>query len=106
MGFITLYFEKNIEEITKKYHVWVVCASGVGTSELLKLKIQKEFSNIVVDKVISSLDEQLYRLNNGSKTDLIISTVELPSYISNKYVLVSAMLNKQDKEKIKNAIYG
>ncbi|MCT6903198.1 MAG: hypothetical protein M3Z48_08160, partial [Lactobacillus sp.] len=71
-----------------------------------KLKIQKEFSNIVVDKVISSLDEQLYRLNNGSKTDLIISTVELPSYISNKYVLVSAMLNKQDKEKIKNAIYG
>lgn len=106
VGFITLYFEKNIEEITKKYHVWVVCASGVGTSELLKLKIQKEFSNIIVDKVISSLDEQLYRLNNGSKTDLIISTVELPSYISNKYVLVSAMLNKQDKEKIKNAIYG
>ncbi|MEB3362934.1 hypothetical protein SDC49_02245 [Lactobacillus sp. R2/2] len=67
----------------------------------MKLKIQKEFSNIIVDKVISSLDEQLYRLNNGSKTDLIISTVELPSYISNKYVLVSAMLNKQDKEKIK-----
>lgn len=105
LGFITLYFEKNIEEITRKYHVWVVCASGVGTSELLKLKIQKEFGNIVVDKVISSLDEQLLRSENSSKIDLIISTVELPHYFANKYVLVSAMLNQQDKEKIKNAIY-
>lgn len=105
VGFITLYFEKNIEEITKKYHVWVVCASGIGTSELLKLKIQKEFRNIVVDKVISSLDEQLFTTNNSSEADLIISTVELPKNTRNRYVLVSAMLNKQDKEKIKNAIY-
>lgn len=105
VGFITLYFEKNIEEITKKYHVWVVCASGIGTSELLKLKIQKEFRNIVVDKVISSLDEQLFTTNNSSEADLIISTVELPKNTRNRYVLVSAMLNKQDKEKIKNEIY-
>lgn len=105
VGFITLYFEKNIEEITKKYHVWVVCASGIGTSELLKLKIQEEFRNIVVDKVISSLDEQLFTTNSSSETDLIISTVELPKNMRNRYVLVSAMLNKQDKEKIKDAIY-
>lgn len=39
--FITLYFEKNIDEITKKYYIWIVCASGIGTSELLKLKIQE-----------------------------------------------------------------
>lgn len=105
VGFITLYFEKNIEEITKKYHVWVVCASGIGTSELLKLKIQKEFRNIVIDRVISSLDEQLFTSSTSTETDLIISTVELPKHTAKKCVLVSAMLNEQDKEKIKNAIY-
>lgn len=103
IGFIILYFAKYIEQAQKEYHVWIVCASGVGTSELLKVKVQKAFSNIIVDRVIASLDQELYDRNK--KIDLIISTVELPEKFQAKSVIVSALLSEQDKEKIKGELY-
>lgn len=104
VGFITLYFEKNLEISLKQYHVWLVCASGVGTSELLKVQIQHEFSNIIVDKVMSSFDENLYKTNE--KVDLIITTVNFSNKLATKSVTVTALLNNQDKRKIKEALYG
>ena len=103
VGFITLYFEKSIEMSAKHYHVWIVCASGVGTSELLKMKIQREFKNIIVDRVTSSFDQSLYKSN--AFIDLIITTVDLPHKLNVKNVVVSALLNEQDKKKIRDALY-
>lgn len=103
VGFITLYFAKHIEQLQKEYHVWIVCASGVGTSELLKVKIQSAFRNIVVDKVLSSVDDFLYR--QDVNVDLVITTVDLPKPFKVKSVVVSALLTKKDKENIKSALY-
>ncbi|MCP0888028.1 PRD domain-containing protein [Ligilactobacillus sp. WILCCON 0076] len=102
VGFITLYFAKYLETVAHKYHVWIVCASGVGTSELLKVKINNSFKNIVVDAVLSSVDDKLN--NIPEDVDLIISTVNLNKNISKKIVIVSALLNKLDKEKIDNEL--
>lgn len=103
VGFITLYFAKHIEQSQKQYHVWLVCASGVGTSELLKAKIQSTFRNITVDKVLSSVDETLYR--QDVNIDLVITTVDLSKEFKVNSVVVSALLNNKDKENIKSALY-
>lgn len=102
VGFITLYFAKYLEQHTDSYHVWIVCASGVGTSELLKVKLENSFRNITVDRVLSSVDEKLKSV--GNDVDLIISTVTLPKSITAKHLLVSALLNEKDKEAISLAL--
>ncbi|WP_434520464.1 hypothetical protein ACLHK8_05380 [Pediococcus sp. M21F004] len=104
VGFITLYFAKYLEEQADQFHVWIVCASGIGTSELLKVKIEKSFNNITVDKVFSSFDDELY-LDQNTDVDLIISTVVLPRKIqSAKSILISALLNETDKKMINSAL--
>lgn len=103
IGFITLYFAKYLEQQHRHYHVWVVCTSGVGTSELLKVKLENNFQNIKVDKIVSSFDDALNNIEKH-QVDLIISTVILPDTVSADYVLVSALLNEHDKEVINGAL--
>lgn len=47
--FLTLYFVKYKEMIHSKNVLLIMCSSGVGTSELLKVKVRKAFELEIVD---------------------------------------------------------
>ena len=104
-GFITLYFAKYLETHQNKTRILIICTTGIGTSELIAAKIQKDLPNITIVDVISNLnlEEQLEKTPN---VDLLISTIPLKKNYGLPVVLVSAVFTKQDKEKVQRVMNG
>lgn len=96
IGYLTLYYQTAMERLPVKKRVFVVCQSGVGTSQLLTTRIRKAFPQWEIEGVlsVSMLKEQ-----NLDYIDFIVSTVPLD--IKDKpYILVSAFLNDEDIKNI------
>lgn len=79
----------------------VFCKAGLGTSMLLKLKVDQVISdnNYPIETIHGSLDEV-----DDFDGDLIITKDDLASSITNKNVDVIGIANIIDKEEIKNKI--
>lgn len=99
-GFICLYFAKFLELERRKLNAYVVCTTGIGTSELIAVKIRKSLpdieivgvtSNTSIQKIVDCMDEQI---------DLLITTIPLPQNIGIPTVLVSSILTSRDIETI------
>ena len=45
IGFLTLYFIRYLELHKSKIQAVIMCSSGIGISELLKMKIEKTFDS-------------------------------------------------------------
>ncbi|WP_323703305.1 BglG family transcription antiterminator [Mammaliicoccus sp. Dog046] len=101
IGFLTLYFAKELERNPKKIKTLITCTTGIGTSELLKTKIKRNISEIEIIDVKSSFDVTDYDLE---QIDLIISTVQLPNVQTVPIVVISAMFNKNDQIKLRKMI--
>lgn len=101
IGFLTLYFAREIERNPKKVKTLITCTTGIGTSELLRVKIEKNIPEIEIIDVVSSDTINNKLVNN---IDLIISTVTIKDFNQVPVVVVSAMFNKNDQEKIKMLI--
>ena len=90
-----------------KIQTLVICASGIGTSELLRVKLEKTFRELKIDQTATGLFTDI-DLNSLKNTDLIVSTIDLKGSQYDKLaipkVLVSAVLSNLDKEKIRHAI--
>nr|WP_315294048.1 PRD domain-containing protein [Mammaliicoccus lentus] len=101
VGYLTLYFAKEIERNPKKNQTLITCTTGIGTSELLKTKISRNVSDIEIKDVKSTFD-----LSNEDLTDieLIISTVNIPDIKGIPVVVISAMFNKNDQIKLRKMI--
>ena len=104
-GFITLYFAKYIEQEQKLKRVLIMCTSGVGTSELLKVKVQKAFPELEIVDVISTI-KYLHNEHQYSDVDLIITTVDLNIHIETPVLLVSAMFTNKDKNRLAEFLGG
>ncbi|WP_230937762.1 hypothetical protein [Pediococcus acidilactici] len=82
-----------------------MCSSGIGTSELLKVKIEKELPNLVIEDVISF---RMYEKNKekwNRKVDLILTTIATNEKVVDKpIVLVNAMFTKIDKIRVEKLI--
>ncbi|MGX7025723.1 BglG family transcription antiterminator [Vagococcus hydrophili] len=90
--------EKNRN--TRKLQVLIICATGYGSAQLLRNRVNNEFSNSL--NVVDVLG--YYELNEDSlaNIDLIISSINLSSVLFKVPVVhVSVFLNTQDIEKIK-----
>lgn len=102
IAYVMLHFctaiKRDIKQI-KPLRVLVVCATGIGTAELLSLGLKENFNFEIVDKLAKhQLKDEKY-LNN---VDLIISTVPLKSRIPS--VVVSPILKEKDIIDIKHFI--
>ncbi|HAZ36515.1 MAG TPA: transcriptional regulator ManR [Clostridiaceae bacterium] len=96
IGYLTLYYQTALERLPVKKRVYVVCQSGLGTSQLLTTRIKKVFPQLEVAGVLSV---SMLKKRNLDDVDFIISTV--PIDIKEKpYILVSAFLNDQDIKNI------
>ncbi|WP_434630865.1 PRD domain-containing protein [Thermoanaerobacterium thermosaccharolyticum] len=102
IGYIAMYFGAAIERLkakTKKINnVAIICASGMGTAQLLATKVRRTFPWLnIIGKYPS------YKLEEAIKgnADLILTTVPLDINIVNIPVIkISSILSKDDIEKI------
>lgn len=85
-----------------RYRVAVACPSGIGTSKLLATRVEKEYDNIQVVDVISSIRLEESWLNQ-EEIDFIISTISIDNS-SIPVVVVNPLLLDEDKEHIHETI--
>jgi mannitol operon transcriptional antiterminator len=83
------------------YRIAVACASGIGTSRLLATRLQREFKNIQVIDIISTINIKDEWLKEEG-IELIISTVTID--IPFKNVIVNPLLLEEDKIKIQTIL--
>lgn len=108
IGFLVLYFAKAFEQNNVKKRVIIMCSSGVGTSELLKVKVGRYFPDLeIVDVVSMNQYRKKYETLESIDVDFILSTViqkEIKSTVP--VILVSAMFTKQDQEYVSKIMEG
>lgn len=102
-AYLVLHFQASIERLTERTHVskriLVVCHLGVGMSQLLKAKLDQQYQDINIIDMIGKMEVKQYLENHS--IDLIISTVPLKND-SIPFVVISPLLEKNDKEKVDN----
>ena len=101
IGYIVIYFIASMDYLSKNsISVLVVCSTGIGSSKMLRSRLEREFSEIDVKKIIS-----LHKLHDEKldQYDFIISTVPL-DLDESKYLCVSPLLNEEEKEKVRKQI--
>ncbi|WP_125702497.1 BglG family transcription antiterminator [Lacticaseibacillus daqingensis] len=99
IAYITIHFMASTERIQKKPRVMVLCASGLGVSQLLLERIKRYFPNYDVKGVIRLDDLQTL---TPKDVDLIISTVEIKTRTEIAFVVIDPM---EDLGDIKNEVY-
>lgn len=101
VGYIAMHIGAAMENESKIegriYRVAVACASGIGTSRLLATRLQKEFKNIQVIDVISTINIKDTWLKEKG-IEMIISTVAINSPV--KTVIVNPLLLEEDRKRI------
>ncbi|AYW48076.1 transcription antiterminator [Tetragenococcus osmophilus] len=102
-GFITLYFARVLETYQLPIKTLIVCTTGVGTSELLKAKIEKKFPELDVMDVVATKNLDQF-LKNYPATELVLSTIKLKQSLPVNSLLVSAMLTADDQRRIQQKI--
>lgn len=80
------------------YRVVVSCATGIGTSQLLASRLDKEFDNIIIADVISTMHIN-EKILDEMAVDFIISTVPIER-AALPIVVINPLLLERDKEKI------
>lgn len=90
---------ETVEKLPKPvYRCAIACSTGIGTSRLLATKIQKEYDNIQIVEIISTIHIEETSLRN-KRVDFIISTVTI-DYCSIPVVTVNPLLFEEDKNRI------
>ncbi|GMA47753.1 hypothetical protein GCM10025854_20030 [Tetragenococcus muriaticus] len=102
-GFITLYFARVLKTYQLPIKTLIVCTTGVGTSELLKAKIEKKFPELDVMNVVATKNLDQF-LKNYPATELVLSTIKLKQSLPVNSLLVSAMLTADDQRRIQQKI--
>lgn len=104
-GFLTLYFAKIIEtrNVHRPIKTLIMCTTGIGTSELLKAKIIRNFSEIEVMDVVSSRNMQ-HLQEKYPDVELLISTVRIKESFVKHHLLVSAMFTIDDQKRLRQKI--
>ncbi|EZX21730.1 BglG family transcription antiterminator [Mammaliicoccus sciuri] len=105
-AYLTLHLLAAIEKYyqREKLNVLVICATGYGSAQMLKVRVEREFSiqmNII--DVISYYEITDEKLEN---IDLIISSIDLSTIVFKVPVIqVNVLLNDQDIKKINTFIH-
>lgn len=90
IGYIALHLGAALERAKKPLRAWVVCPSGIGTSEYIAAKIRHWFHEVEIVDVLSipGLEDRT------EEVDLIISTVALET--NKPLITISPLLTAVD----------
>lgn len=104
-AYITIHLTAAIERFynEQKAHVLVICATGLGSSQMLKNRLERELgSKIYIERVISYYEIADQDL---SKIELIISSINVPHVVLNiPIVNVSVFLGEEDIKQINHEL--
>lgn len=106
IGFLSLHFAASLErlKIDKKEkikRVIIVCTTGVGTSLLLKVKIEQYFKDKI--SIVDTMPWYEFDKNSLEDIDFIISTVPL-EIKSKKVIYVKNLLDSEEVKQIESNI--
>ncbi|EUJ30374.1 Probable licABCH operon regulator [Listeria grayi] len=100
-GYITLYFEKYKIKQKEQKNLLLICSTGVGTSELLKIRVQQRFPDL---NIVATMSQRQARKNLdfiNENIDLIFSTIRVPMQIGKIPVLnIGPLLTEKDIQTI------
>lgn len=102
-GFITLYFARMIETNQLPIRTLIMCTTGVGTSELLRVKVEKKFPELQIVEIIATRNIRK-SLKDYSDIELILTTIHLQEKVPIKSLLVSAMFTTDDQYRLQRKI--
>ena len=91
--FLTIHFQLAFEKIVNTKHVFLICPTGLGTSQLLFQRIRHSSPSTVVYEVIDVQKLQDYNLDS---VDLIISTVKLENEYQTPIIYVRPLPTKEE----------
>ncbi|WP_177181371.1 BglG family transcription antiterminator [Halanaerobium salsuginis] len=102
-AYLALHFGAALERLgyhkQRQVKVILVCSSGVGTTNLLEVRLKNEFKRIKIVASVASF-ELSKQLELFTEVDFIITTIPL-GRLAKDCVLVNPLLNEEDIEKIK-----
>ena len=107
IAYIALHILAAVERYRQnhKVNVLVICATGLGSAQMLKNRLENTFAaNMNIVDVIS-----YYQLNDETLNgiDLLITTIDIStSFFNVPVVKVSVFLNKKDVERLNNAMHA
>lgn len=102
IAYIAMHIGTFLEkEDSKSYKtkIILVCASGMGTSQFLKARIENRFSEFEIVDVLSSFKTK--HLEDSKEYDFILSTVPL-NLENEKVIYISPLLSEEDIDKLIN----
>lgn len=101
-AYLTLHFQAAVERYEKdrgsRKKAVIICHMGIGMSQLLRTKIEKNVRLIEIKDCISKEDLKAYLEHND--VDFIITTVELPA-MDIPSIVVSPLLEATEEKKLK-----
>jgi lichenan operon transcriptional antiterminator len=107
IGFLTLHFAASLERIKgnkgKVKRVILVCTTGVGTSLLLKVKLEDRFKDKL--EIVDTIPWYEFNKNLFENIDLIITTIPL-TIESEKVITVKNLLDKDEVKLIEENLYN
>lgn len=87
-------------------NAYIVCTTGVGTSELIAVKIRQSLPEINIVGVTSNAAIEKMGTFAEDSVDLIITTIPIKPQLEIPVVLVSSILTNRDIESISNVKRG
>lgn len=105
IGFIALHIGaaaeryKPIKRVNPR--VVLVCSSGIGTTNILAVRLKQEFPSVNILGISSALDAENYAMNK--KADIVITTIPI-NVKSVPVYLVNPLLNEEDIKKLKGKL--
>lgn len=106
ISFLTLYFERSIEEKPKIKNILIMCSTGIGTAQLLRTKIKNLFGAINIVDVLSSFEYINHQSKYNHNIDLIVSTVAIPGEVSVPVVVTSPLPTENDIRRIEAYLHA
>ncbi|WOD62285.1 BglG family transcription antiterminator [Niallia taxi] len=107
IAFLALHFGAAMERkkvSNKKKRCMIVCASGVGSANLLYYKLKSQYSSEL--EMIGTTELYKVKEINFSEVDLIISTIPIKEDIPVPVIEVNTILGDRDFAKINGALYS
>ncbi|WP_066503542.1 BglG family transcription antiterminator [Abyssisolibacter fermentans] len=98
ISYITLHFGAALEKAKKRTKeipkLILVCATGIGTAQMLASQISTRFDCEILKTISSRKIEEIKDI----KYDYLISTVTIPNLKKSSYLKINAMLLRKDYE--------
>lgn len=102
-GYLTLHFLASIEKLKneQKAKVLIICATGIGSAQLLKNRVESEFDERI--KIVATRGYYEIEPEMLNEVDLIISSIDLSAKVFKVPVFhVSVFFTEEDVQKIRH----